>query len=413
MLEQFFDNPLVVDRLRAGPLNPHLESFTGSLAALGYARGTLQAQIRLLHRMGGWLDDQKIAVADLEEGILDRFLDEQGRRGSGKGHRGTVRHFLDHLRDVGAVTVREHPTDEHPLAQLEGRYERYLRTERGLSTDTVLNYLPFVHRFLLERFADAPLLLGELRASDSSAFILRHTRSMSLGRAKLMVTALRSFLRFLLQYGELEIDLAASVPAVSGWRQTSVPKHLDPQDVRRLLDGCNRNTAVGRRNYAILVLLARLGLRAGEVVALQLDDVDWRAGEIKVRGKGSWQDRLPLLTDVGEALAAYLKVGRPRCSSRQLFIRAKAPHRGFLSPAAVTTIVERAVDRAGLHPPMRGAHLLRHSLATGMIRGGASMAEIGQVLRHRAANTTEIYAKVDFEGLRALARPWPVQEVKR
>jgi len=264
---------------------------------------------------------------------------------------------------------------------------------------------------LVERFADAPLRLGELNAADASASILRHARSLSLGRAKLMVTALRSFLRFLLQHGEIDTDLAAAVPAVSGWRQASVPKHLGSQDVQRLLDGCDRHTAMGRRNYAILLLLARLGLRAGEVVALQLDDVDWRAGEITVCGKGSVQDRLPLFPDVGEAVADYVRRDRPRCTSRRVFIRMKAPHRGFVSPAAVSTIVERAVDQAGLHPPVRGAHLLRHSLATGMIRRGASMAEIGQVLRHRAATTTEIYAKVDLEGLRALARRWPGQEV--
>lgn len=414
MLEEYFDNPMVVDRLRSGPLNPHLDSFAGSLAAMGYARGTVQAQIRLLHRMGRWLDSHQVAMVDLEEGIVDRFLDEEDRQGrSSKGPRGTVRRFLDHLRNVGVIAVREHPPDEHPLTRLESQYEQHLKMERGLSTASVRNYLPFVHRFLVERFADAPLLLGELRASDSSAFILRHARSMSLGRAKLMVTALRSFLRFLLQHGEVDIDLAASVPAVSGWRQASMPKHLDSPEVQRLLDACNRNTAAGRRNYAILLLLARLGLRAGEVVALQLDDIDWRAGEIKVRGKGALHDRLPLPTDVGEALAAYVLRDRPRCSSRHVFLRAKAPHRGFVSPAAVTTIVERAVDRAGLHPAVRGAHLLRHSLATTMLRRGASMAEIGQVLRHRAATTTEIYAKVDFEGLRALARRWPEQEVKR
>jgi len=414
MLEELFDNPMVVDRLRSGPLNPHLDSFAGSLAGMGYARATLQAQVRLLHRMGGWLDSHEITVVDLEEGIVDRFLDEENRQGkSSKGHRGAVCRFLDHLRHVGVISVREHPPDEPPLTHLERQYEQYLRTERGLSTDSVRNYLPLVHRFIVERFADAPLLLGELHASDSSAFILRHARSMSLGRAKLMVTALRSFLRFLLQRGEVDIDLAASVPAVSGWRQASVPKYLDPPHVQRLLDDCNRGTAVGRRNYAILLLLARLGLRAGEVVTLQLGDIDWRAGEITVRGKGSLQDRLPLPTDVGEALAAYVQRDRPRCSSRQVFIRAKAPHRGFVSPAAVTTIVERAVDRAGLHPPVRGAHLLRHTLATTMLRRGASMAEIGQVLRHRAATTTEIYAKVDVEGLRALARRWPGQEVTR
>jgi len=414
MLEQFFDNPLVVDRLRHGPLSPHLDSFAGALVGLGYARRTAGFQFNVLDRIGQWLNGHDLTVVDLEEPIVERFLEERRRQGKrGRGDRATLRRFLDHLRHAGVIPARPLVLDAHPLARLERRYEQYLRMERGLSTDTVRNYLPFVHRFLVERFVGVPLPLGELHASDSSAFILRHAGSTGLGRAKLMVTALRSFLRFLLQHGEIDTDLAASVPAVSGWRQAGVPKHLGAQDVQRVLDTCNRHTAMGRRNYAILLLLARLGLRAGEVVALQLDDVDWRAGEITVRGKGAVQDRLPLVPDVGAAVADYVRQDRPRCTSRQLFIRMNAPHRGFLSPAAVSTIVERAVERAGLHPPIRGAHLLRHSLATGMLRCGASMAEIGQVLRHRAATTTEIYAKVDFEGLRALARRWPGQEVPR
>jgi len=412
MLEHFFDDPVVVKRLRSGPLSPYLDSFAGLLAGLGYARGTAGAQFGLLLRMGQWLDGNELTVAELDERIVTRFLDEEGcHRRRRRGDRATVRRFLDHLRHEGVIPVPERVLDVHPLALLTRRYVQYLQVERGLCPDTVHNYLPFVERFLGERFADTPVRLGELNASDASAFILRHARSLSLGRAKLMVTVLRSFLRFLLQHGEIETDLTASVPAVSGWRQASVPQYLGAHDVQRVLDGCDRHTAVGRRNYAILLLLARLGLRAGEVVALQLDDVDWRAGEVTVRGKGSVQDRLPLVTDVGEAMATYVRQDRPSCASRRVFIRARAPHRGFATPAAVSTIVERAVDRAGLHPPIRGAHLLRRSLATGMLHRGASMAEIAQVLRHRAAATTEIYAKVDFEGLRALAQRWPGDEV--
>jgi site-specific recombinase XerD len=414
MLEHFFDNPVVVERLRSDPLSSHLDSFAAALADLGYARFTGRSQIGLLARMGRWLAGNEFTVADLEERIVSRFLDEECCQGhQRRGDRATVRRFLEHLRRGGVIPVREAVSDQHPLALVESRYAQFLRVERGLSADTVRNYLPFVHRFLVARFGDEALRLGELKSSDSSTFILRHARSRSLGRAKLMVTVLRSFLRFLLQHGEIDTDLAASVPAVSGWRQAAVPKHLGSQDVQRLLDGCNRDTAVGRRNHAILLLLARLGLRAGEVVALELDDVDWHAGEITVRGKGRLHDRLPLLVDVGEAVATYVRQDRPRCASRRVFIRARAPHRGFLSPAAVSTIVERAVDRADLHPSLRGAHLLRHSLATGMLRGGASLAEIGQVLRHRSPNTTEIYAKVDFEGLRALAQRWPGREVER
>jgi site-specific recombinase XerD len=223
-----------------------------------------------------------------------------------------------------------------------------------------------------------------------------------------MTTAFRSFFRFLFQKGELQVNLAASVPTVANWRLSTVPKYLTPKEVERLLQACNRRTAVGRRDYAILLLLARLGLRAGEVVALQLEDINWRAGEILVRGKGLLHDRMPLPPDVGRALTSYLRQDRPRCLTRRVFVCRKAPLRGFAGPSTLTTIVRRALDRANLHPEFKGAHLLRHSLATSMLRSGATMGEIGEVLRHRARNTTEIYAKVDFDGLRSLAHPWPM-----
>lgn len=227
-----------------------------------------------------------------------------------------------------------------------------------------------------------------------------------------MTSALRSFFRFLFGRGKLHADLALSVPTVANWRLSTVPKYLAAEEIQRLLDSCERKTPTGARDYAILLLLARLGLRAGEVVALTLDDVDWRSGEIHVRGKGLIHDRMPLPPDVGEAIASYLRTGRPRCRSRQLFICGKAPRHGLAGPSTLTTIVRRALARANLHPPSKGAHLLRHSLATSMLRSGATLGEIGEVLRHRTTNTTEIYAKVDFNGLRSLAQSWPIGGVQ-
>jgi len=230
---------------------------------------------------------------------------------------------------------------------------------------------------------------------------------MSPRRAQLMTTALRSFLRFLFCNGELKTDLAACVPTVADWRLSTVPKYLAPEEVERVIAACDRRTSTGLRDYAIL-LLARLGLRAGEIVALQLDDLDWRAGEMIVRGKGLFRDRLPLPCDVGEALSSYLCRDRPHSKTRRVFVCKKAPRRGFAGASTVTTIVRRALSRADLHPALKGAHLLRHSLATSMLRAGVTMNEIGEVLRHRLPKTTEIYAKVDFHTLRALAHPWPI-----
>jgi len=222
-----------------------------------------------------------------------------------------------------------------------------------------------------------------------------------------MTTAFRSFFRFLFQTGELQADLVPAVPTVADWRLSTVPKYLMPDEVERVVGSCNRQTSTGRRDYAILLLLARLGLRAGEIVAVKLDDIDWRAGEILIRGKGLVHDRMPLPIDVGKALSSYLRLDRPACKTRRVFVCMKAPRSGFAGPSTVTTIVRRALDRAGLCPDFKGAHLMRHSLATGMLRSGASMREIGEVLRHRIPSTTEIYAKLDFEGLRSLAHPWP------
>lgn len=408
MLEQFFDDLEVVDRLRGDPLGPHLDSFAGILATLGYATVTGRSHLAFLADFGQWLVRSEVAITEVDERVVDAFVD--ARRHQGRLHRGqasTVRHLLEHLRQKAVIPSLEVESDETPFALLEGHYERYLRTERGLATATVLNYLPFVRRFLVEQFRDGELRLLELGPPDISSFILRHAYSMSPGRAKLMVTALRSFFGFLLQRGAIEVDLAASVPAVADWRLSTVPKYLTPEALQAVLDACNQGKPTGRRDYAILLLLARLGLRAGEVVALKLDDIDWRAGEIVVAGKGLFHDRMPLPADVGQALASYLRKDRPACSSRRVFVRMKAPRRGFAHSSTVSTIVRRALERAGLHPPVMGAHLLRHSLATGMLRQGASLAEIGEVLRHRVPNTTEIYAKVDIDGLRSLAQAWP------
>jgi site-specific recombinase XerD len=299
--------------------------------------------------------------------------------------------------------------EESALDGLMRRYLTYLKSERGLKQVTLDSYQRFIQRFLVEHFKDELPRLETLNASDISSFVQRHACSMTPKRAQLMVSALRSFFRFLLERGEIVTDLAACVPSVADWRLSTVPKYLGAEEVERLLSSCDQPTKVGRRDHAILLLLARLGLRAGEVVAMELDDIDWRAGQISVRGKGQQHDRLPLPQEVGDALATYLHRDRPSISTRRVFIRVRAPLRGFAGPVAISCIVRRAIQRADLPVLGKGvaAHLLRHSLATGLLREGASMPEIGEVLRHRSAATTEIYAKVDIGGLRSLAQPWP------
>ncbi|MEO7271934.1 MAG: site-specific integrase [Vicinamibacterales bacterium] len=250
--------------------------------------------------------------------------------------------------------------------------------------------------------------LATLDVSTITTFVIRRAQTMSPRYAQGMVTALRSICRFLLQRGAIDRDLAAGLPSVVDWRLATIPKYLSPEEVERVLQTCDRHTRVGRRDHAILLLLARLGLRAGEIIALELDDIQWRSGELLVRSsKRLPQDRLPLLAEVGDALATYLRQDRPSHPTRRVFLCTRAPRRGFGNPSTVSTIVRRALTRAGLSPALKGAHLFRHSLATRMLRRGASLPEIGLVLRHRSVQTTEIYAKVDLAGLRGLAQPWP------
>lgn len=408
MPEDSFERLVADKRLRDNPLGLHLWSFATSLMEDGYANATMQSKLWLLADFGQWLGRSGVSVTDLDERLVATFLTDQLPKGRvHRGDRETLRQFLDHLRKRAVVPGPTPVGDDSPLAGMLKRYEKHLRSERGLVTATIVNYLPFVRKFLVERFREEPFLVREVRSGDISGFVLRQAPTMSPRRAQLMATAFRSFFRFLFREGELPANLAASVPTIADWRLSAVPKYLLPEEVARVLGACDRQTATGRRDHAILLLLARLGLRAGEVVALRLEDLDWRAGELLVRGKGLVHDRMPLPVEVGEALTSYLRLDRPPCKTRRVFVCMKAPRAGFAGPSTVTTIVRRALERAGLQPACKGAHLLRHSLATTMLRAGASLGEIGEVLRHRLPSTTELYAKVDFEGLRSLAHPWP------
>jgi site-specific recombinase XerD len=311
---------------------------------------------------------------------------------------------LGYLTEVGVVAPVPAAIAEGPLEMLLADYGAYLLVERRLSEHTVLDcYEPAARLFLSGRESPDGLALEGLSAADVTNFLARECPKRSVSGARDLVCALRSLLRYLHLAGLIEAPLVWAVPSVADLRDRTLPRGLEPGAVRKLLASCDRRTLVGRRDYAILLLLSRLGLRAGEVAAIRLDDVDWRGGLLLVRGKGSRQDELPLPVDVGEALVSYLR-RRPRGESRALFLRVTAP-RQALDRSTVGWVVRAACDRTGL--ARVGAHRLRHTAATEMLRQGASLAEIGQVLRHHEQKTTAIYAKVDRDALRALARPWP------
>ena len=391
----FFPNPISQQRLRVGPLAADLDGFATRLKAEGYARKSALSKLRLVGHLSRWLKYQGLGVEALDEPCIEAFLRARGPRSVQQGDAKTARQLLNHLRANGRLPPVPSPADdESPFAQVERRYERFLVSERGLSRATVENYLPIIHTFLAERFAMRTVALETLTVQDVNQFIVRQSQRLSRSSAKLLVTALRSFLRHLYQRAEIPVDLASALLPVVSWRLSDVPKSLAPEQVEAIIHSCDLSTAAGRRDRAILLLLARLGLRGGEVAAMTLDDLDWNAGVVFVSGKS-------------QPLAVYLCDGRPRWSTRRVFVRTRAPYCGFAGPAAIGDLVRRALARAGIDPPRKGSHLLRHSLATAMLRHGASLEEIGQILRHRHPETTQIYAKVDLEALRALAPAWP------
>ena len=391
-----------------GSLARHVPSFALLLSAQGYAAATLRSKMQVVRNFSKWFPMRHLKLCDLHEGSVDLFFKACPRAGHvRRGDLSALRTLLEYLREALIIPRVLAEIDNSERYRVECAFVRHLREEKGLSPATLSNYLPFIHSFLTERFPPETVVLSEICVSDVTRFVLRHARTMPCRRAQLMTTALRGFFRFLRFRGDVTCDLSACVPTVANWRLSGLPKSLPPEEVEGLLQCCDRNTAVGQRDYTVLLVLARLGLRAGEIVAMELDDIDWDTGVITVHGKGPRQDQLPIPQDVGDALATYLRDRRPQCSTRRVFVRARAPRRGFSGSAAIDDIVRRALKRAKLDPAHKGAHLLRHSLATNMLRQGATLAEIGEILRHSMPSTTEIYAKVDLTALTALAQPWP------
>ena len=387
-----------------GPLALYQDDIWTELLACGYTRLSAQNVLRLASHLSRWLEANSLSPEHLTGDRIEAFLKHRRSQGytcwlSPKG----LEPILGTLRAQGVVPPAEPAAvDPSPPGQLFQAFETYLLEERGIQPITATSYVrlvrPFVDRLGLSDLSE----LDELSAGEISAFILWEARSSGVGYLKLKVTALRAFLRYLHVRG-LCPDLSGVVPAVAERRSSGLPKAILEEEVRRIEASCDRTNATGRRDYAILLLLSRLGLRACEVAALELDDVRWAQGEIAIEGKGS-EAILPLPEEVGEALVAYLKAGRPASASRRIFLWVRPPHRG-MSSGAVQMVVRSASRRAGLSPV--GSHQLRHSAATSMLREGVSLPDIAQALRHQSLVTTAIYAKVDFQALRPLARPWP------
>ena len=391
----------------AGPLSAHAQAFCLHNELLGFAARSCAYHRLLLAQFDLWLKRRKRLAADVDEALVARFLPvAHGHRRLSA--RAALRRFLAWLRARGVIAPAVPAVALCPAGALVHVFTRFLSQQCALSAETCRAYARIARVFLRACFGRGALDLGRLRARDVIAFVRRNACASRRSRTLKLVTSLRSFLRFARQRGYVGCDLAASVPRVACWKLAGLPKALAPDEVARVLECCERGSAQGLRDYAVLLLLARLGLRAGEVAALRLEDIDWARAELVVRSKkGGGLCRLPLSREVGGALARYLRGARPGCASRHVFARLRgAPREDFASVGLIGAIVRRALARAGINPPRKGAHLFRHALARDLLKGGASLEQIGRVLRHKSAEATAIYAKVDLEALRTLAMPW-------
>jgi integrase/recombinase XerD len=391
-----------------GPLQPLVRGFLSELIELGYSWTAQGSRLRLMAELSSWMAARGMEPEGLTQWLLEEFL--QSARVFHAGARwcspSSQRQLLGHLRGLGLVAEPQAPAPTDRVDRLVTEFGEYLVRERGLTvgSGTVRDYRRVARQFLSGHI-DPAGGLEWLAAREVTGFVLAQCRRLTGARSrKLVVTALRQLLRFLYLEGLAASDLTGAVPLVAGWRGTSLPRALDPQCVERLLASCDRGRPAGRRDFAILLTLARLGLRCGEVAAMRLGDVDWRAGEIVIRGKNDRHERLPLPVDVGDALVDYLRHGRPRRDDPYLLLQTRAPF-GPLSGGTVGAVVRYACHRAGITPV--SAHRLRHTVATEALRAGAPLEEIASLLRHRRHATTVLYAKVDRQRLGELARPWP------
>ncbi len=389
----------------AGGLAGYLAGFREELSGCGYGPPRLGAHLELFADLCRWVEREGVGLPELGSDRVAAFLDDRRRRGQKDLiSRTGARPLVGYLVRAGAIPGQGFVVPGGPARAVLERYRRYLETERGLTAQTVERYVGLAGRFAAALERKGVIGWHRVRARDVTRFLLGNCPARRGGHAPDTVPALRSFLRFCHLEGVIPLRLDGAVPPVAGQRMSPLPKGISDGELDRLLRSCDRQCARGRRDYAILSLLSRLGLRAGEAAAMVLEDLDWRRGELVVHGKARRDEALPLPADVGEAIAGYLRSGRPQADSRSVFLRCYAPRRGLSAPA-VTGIVYDACDRAGI--PRIGAHRLRHTAASQMLAAGASLGEVGEALRQRSAATTAIYARVDRARLAALARPWP------
>ena len=391
-----------------GPLVKHLNPFTDYLVQQGFCRRYIGLQCRVTANFSKWLFKKAILEHEIKEDHIDEFL--YGRnytRAVSSGEVSTLHRLLNFLKQLGIVKVINKSALSTPTQKIFNSYRFHILNDKGLSIKTLNQYWPFIERFLVGRFGNKSIDLSVLNEKNIVNFIKHQAASLSVARAKVAVNALRSFLRYAIFCGKIDAALINAVPIVAAWSLSSIPKAISQEDIDAVLENCPRETAIGKRDYAILMLLVHLGLRSNEIVELNLDSINWENGFIIVNGKGDQDDTLPLPIAAGEAIADYLQYGRPKCKDRRLFLRTIAPFAGLGSQQTIATIVKASIERAGIDPLSRGAHQFRHAFASSLMQQGGSLKEIGSLLRHQHIKTTNIYAKVDIKSLHSLSMPWP------
>ena len=401
-------------RVRAigGTSAEHLRLFVTWLGSQQYSVGYVCIVARHALAFGRWCEGRGIAFDALTDDDIDRYQRSRARLRSRRAEtrrqeRRVLMLLLHFLRKQGICAAA--PACTTAVDRVTADFAQHLRRNRALAPITVERYTRLTGQFLAWRFGQAEVCLHDLRPTDAIAFVRHESRRLAPSALKGVANALRSFLRFGEFRGEITAALATGVPSVATWTTTPpVPKAIAAAHAQRAIASCDSLTAVGRRDRAVLLLLARLGLRACEIIRLTLDDIDWDQSQLRVRGKGGRESLMPLPVDVGAAIVAYLEHGRPTCEDRHLFLRSLAPIRGLMEGSdAVGSIVRSALERAKVYAPHLGSHQFRHALAVRMLQQGASLPEIGQVLRHRSPQSTSIYAKADLEALRTLVMAWP------
>jgi integrase/recombinase XerD len=412
-MDRSYESAFALVRPAVGPVSEHLGAFVTSLIAKQYSVAVVYIKTQQAVAFDRWFHKHRTVLAAFDEGLIARYQRRHSRRSRARRLDTRRRELcvaaqlLHFLREQGvckwpqpvAVPADDTATD----------FAHYLRDERGLTEATIQTFTREARQFLKARFASGQVRLRRVRPADVIAFVQDQSKHRKPVVMKSVVTALRSFFRYAQYRGETGAALVASVPSVASWVATPpVPCAISPEHAKHAIESCNRSTAVGRRDRAVLLLLARLGLRACEIIRMTLDDIDWDNGYLKVHGKGRYEGLLPLPRDVGEAIAAYLRDGRPTSEDRHLFLRSHAPIRGLKEGSdAIGSIVKYALGRAKIDAPHRGTHQFRHALAVNMLKRGASLPEIGEVLRHRSPVSTAIYARVDIQALQELAMAWP------